>query len=254
MTTLIYDSSFEGFLTAVFNCYDEKTPNVEIIPQHQYRQSFFSTPITIITNNEKADRVWNGLKTKLSKAELSKFYYAFLSETNSVENTLYKAIQYIFNNKQNVGSDYTNEHILTTSKLAKSVSREKHRMKAFIRFKLTHDNVYFANIHPDFNVLPLIITHFKNRYADQQWIIYDLARQYGMYYDLSKIETITLNFASDYDPTKTSKEIFTDTEIEFQSLWKDYFTSTNIQERKNTKLHVQHVPKRYWKYLSEKQP
>jgi hypothetical protein len=27
---------------------------------------------------------------------------------------------------------------------------------------------------------------------------------------------------------------------------------TNIKERKNDKLHVQHVPKRYWKYLTEK--
>ncbi|RZJ49641.1 MAG: DUF4130 domain-containing protein, partial [Chryseobacterium sp.] len=25
-----------------------------------------------------------------------------------------------------------------------------------------------------------------------------------------------------------------------------------IVERKNLKLHVQHVPKRYWKYLTEK--
>ncbi|WP_369385311.1 DUF4130 domain-containing protein [Jejuia pallidilutea] len=27
-----------------------------------------------------------------------------------------------------------------------------------------------------------------------------------------------------------------------------------MEERINTKLHIQHVPKRYWKYLSEKQP
>ncbi|RZL34744.1 MAG: DUF4130 domain-containing protein, partial [Pedobacter sp.] len=39
----------------------------------------------------------------------------------------------------------------------------------------------------------------------------------------------------------------------YTHLWKDYFKSTNIESRKNTKLHVQHVPKRYWKYLTEKQ-
>lgn len=32
-----------------------------------------------------------------------------------------------------------------------------------------------------------------------------------------------------------------------------HFKSTNITERKNTKLHVQHIPKRYWRYLTEKQ-
>jgi probable DNA metabolism protein len=41
-------------------------------------------------------------------------------------------------------------------------------------------------------------------------------------------------------------------EVEYQVLWKSYFDSVNIKERKNPKLHLQHVPRRYWKYLSEK--
>jgi hypothetical protein len=44
---------------------------------------------------------------------------------------------------------------------------------------------------------------------------------------------------------------FSDTEIDYQKLW-EYFDHTNIKERKkNTKLHIQHVPKRL-KYLTEK--
>src|SRR5690606_39662819 len=42
--------------------------------------------------------------------------------------------------------------------------------------------------------------------------------------------------------------LLTESEAEekFQQLWKQYFKSTNIVERKNDKLHLQHVPKRYW--------
>jgi probable DNA metabolism protein len=39
----------------------------------------------------------------------------------------------------------------------------------------------------------------------------------------------------------------------YQRLWQQYFTSVNIAARKNTKLHIQHMPKRYWKFLPEKQ-
>ena len=133
------------------------------------------------------------------------------------------------------------------------MSREKHRMEAFIRFKLTKDAIYFANIAPDFNVLPLIKNHFKKRYADQKWLIYDLVRKYGIYYNLETVEIITLELDHNFDASKTSTEIFAPIELEFQQLWKDYFKSTNIKSRKNMKLHIQHVPKRYWKYLSEKQ-
>ncbi|WP_159023373.1 TIGR03915 family putative DNA repair protein [Formosa sp. L2A11] len=252
-TTLIYDGTFDGFLTAVFTGFEMKLKTVTIVTAQRFQQPLFGSSETVYTDAEKANRVWRGLKQKLSANELRRFYYAFLSEKPTVEDTLFQAMVYVFASKINVGSDYTNVHILEISKLTKNVGREKHRMEAFVRFKLTKDGVYFANIEPDFNVLPLIRNHFKNRYADQKWLIYDLKRKYGIYYDLEQVDIITLEFDADFDPSKTSTDIFAEIELEFQQLWNDYFKSTNIASRKNMKLHIQHVPKRYWKYLSEKQ-
>ncbi|OIQ22676.1 TIGR03915 family putative DNA repair protein [Lacinutrix sp. MedPE-SW] len=253
-TILIYDGTFDGFLTCVFVSFDQKLKDVNIVREQFFQDTFFAKKETVITQKAKADRVWVGLKKKIKPMELSRLYYAFLSESITVENTLFKAIQYIFKSDVNVASNFANTHILEISKLSKSVGREKHRMEAFVRFKLTKDNIYFANIEPDFNVLPLISKHFKNRYADQKWMIYDLKRNYGIYYNLEKVDIVTLEFDAKYNPTHTSKDIFCEQELEFQQLWKDYFKSTNIVSRKNLKLHKQHVPKRYWKYLSEKQP
>jgi len=39
----------------------------------------------------------------------------------------------------------------------------------------------------------------------------------------------------------------------FQDMWKSYFKSMCIKERINPRLHVQLLPKRFWKYLIEKQ-
>jgi probable DNA metabolism protein len=63
-----------------------------------------------------------------------------------------------------------------------------------------------------------------------------------------------MNFPKGFNFFKTDTDFFADEEFQFQELWQNYFESTNITERKNIKLHVRHVPKRYWKYLSEKQP
>ena len=41
-------------------------------------------------------------------------------------------------------------------------------------------------------------------------------------------------------------------EKKYQTLWQRYFVKTGIPERKNMKLHIQWMPKRYWKYLTEK--
>ena len=143
--------------------------------------------------------------------------------------------------------------MLAVAQTARKVEREKHRMEAFIRFQQTADGMYYCGIDPDFNVLPLIMQHFKNRYADQQWIIYDLKRHYGLYYDLHKVEEIHMDEAAIKTAYKPAGHLLSEQESLYATLWKDYFNSTNIKSRKNTKLHVRHVPKRYWKYLTEKQ-
>ena len=151
--------------------------------------------------------------------------------------------------KENILQNYAHHDILKISKISKSVSRERHRMTAFVRFEKMQDNVYFAKIDPDFNVLPLIRNHFKNRYQDQKWFIYDLRRNYGIFYDL---EICDFFYPDEKIDLHQYQKKFHDEEQQYQKLWQRYFTKTNIVERKNLKLHIQHVPKRYWKYLTEK--
>ena len=252
MTILFYDNTLEGFLTAVFEVFEYKYLDVNISGGNKNQNMFFSEPVHVITNIEKSDRVLARLEKQLGKDGVRQILYAFLSETEDVENILFRAIKYAVDNpSRNVFKDFSNADVLQVSKLVKSVGREKHRMEAFIRFELLKDGIYFAKIFPDFNVLTLIIRHFKNRYQDQKWLIYDFKRGYGVYYDLESTEVVT--FDDDIqNKLQNDDSIFDEKEIKYQKLWVEYFDHTNIKERKNTKLHVQHVPKRYWKYLTEK--
>lgn len=45
--------------------------------------------------------------------------------------------------------------------------REKHRMEAFVRSEHPTEDIYFARVEPDFNVLTLIGEHLRQRYQDQ---------------------------------------------------------------------------------------
>ena len=252
MTTLSYDSTFEGFLTTVFEIYEFKYSNPTIIKNSDPQRNLFVETIEIITNNDKSDRVMTKLKLQVGADGIRNIIYSFLSEKTGVEDVLYQVINYAVKNPTvNVMKDFSNLYVLETSKLTKSVGREKHRMEAFIRFEELQDGIYFAKIDPDFDVLTLIIGHFKNRYQDQKWLIYDLRRKYGVFYDLSTVEIVSMDLDIKTLTDKTN-QVFSNTEIEYQKLWWEYFDHTNIKERKNIKLHVQHVPKRYWKYLTEK--
>jgi probable DNA metabolism protein len=252
MTLLVYDGSMEGFLSAVFHIYEYKLSDVQVRPDSNVQDNLFGETIIVYPDESKAARVWKGLKEKLSGNGIKQFYHSFLSEMPAVEDHLLAYCRYVFSSNRHVDSDYSNASVLMISQLSKKVYREKHRMEAFVRFQLTADNIYYAVIEPDFNVLPLISEHFFNRYADQQWIIYDSKRKYALYYDLQTVATVEIDFnehLSDSNIVSVSHM----NEGLYQQLWQRYFQSVNIEARKNLKLHIRHMPKRYWRKLVEKQ-
>lgn len=249
MPTFIYDGTWAGFLTAIFDIFDRKIEVVKITTSDRFQPDVFAESVEVVTDDAKANRVWAGLAKKISGKALRKLYACYLSELPGSEDTLCQFIRLVFDSVRSPEKAYGHPCVLKISQLDKMVHREKHRMEAFIRFQLTADEMYYAVIEPDFNVLPLILNHFKSRYADQRWLIYDLKRSYGIYYDLDTVEEVTLNFS---DTGNCS--LFHEDEALYQNLWKDYFKHVNIKERKNDRLHLQHVPKRYWKHLTEKLP
>ncbi len=253
MRMMVYDGTFNGFLTAVFEVYEYKCKDVKLVKDNLYNISVFGQDHIVETNSDKALRVWKGLLKYASLDSAESLYHTWLSELPNIEKYLLQYVQCLFLKKQSIHLDYSNAAVLKIAQTTKKVHRERHRMEAFVRFQLTKDNLFYAVIEPDFNVLPLLVNHFKNRYADQRWLIYDGKRRFGIYYNLETVDMIELSFNNEVKENGV-QIVFSEDEALYQSLWKHYFQSVNIKARKNTKLHIQHMPKRYWRFLPEKEP
>lgn len=252
MTIVVFDGTFMGWLTAVFDIYEYKFREVFVVREELCAPGLFSSQHKVWTDDHKAGRVLRGLEQRLSPEGVQGIYRTFLSEIHQCDHIMWKFVQHVFSSPVNVEGDLANSDVRDVIKAAQLVRRETHRMKAFVRFQLTRDGIYYAFIEPACNVLPLIAAHFKARYADQRWLIYDGSRNYGIFYDLEEVTTVELRFDEGTTATGHSLEIFDEREIFFQKLWRQYFKSVNIEARKNTKLHMQHMPKRYWRNLTEK--
>ncbi|MEO9513706.1 MAG: TIGR03915 family putative DNA repair protein [Flavobacteriaceae bacterium] len=236
--TLIYDGSFNGFLTAIFAAF-EKNNVVDIQRNSQEQNELFSETETIFTNVEQAKRVWNGIRSKSHNA-ITNVYFAFLSEAEGIESMLFSYIQKLMVSKTGI-LDYTDD-VLRIGQLARSVRREKQRMEASVCFQLTKDDIHFATVASDFDILPLISKHFRNRYANQQWLIYDIKRKYGIFYTLSHVELVSLNL----------EEVFCAGKHDSQTFWNNDIKTIPIKSQINRKLLTQRTAKRHWRYLSEK--
>lgn len=253
MIVLKYDGSFEGLLTLIFESYRLKLIPDSILRDDENQGYIFDDSISITTDTSRAERVWNRIVQKTSKESANRLHIVFLSELPEAARLVYDFVAMMIVKDYNIEADSTLPVVLQVSKLFHKVATETARVRQFTRFQQMADGCFYASYSPKYNVLPLTIHHFNDRFADQKWIIYDLKRNYGFYYDLNDTVRVTFDKLP-ANPLNGQLPLWAQSSDEqfFQLLWKKYFKTISIEERKNYRLHRQMLPKRFWNFLPEK--
>lgn len=253
MNIFSFDNTFEGMLTLVFECYSRKQFPDEILSGEGSQNVLFGSTVEIATDDRKAERVWKGIISRSSEVNAHRIYRVFLAGLPDTPMLLVKYIRLVIDSTKHEETNFSLPLVVEINKLHQKVCREAHRIHMFTRFQKTLEGSYYASFAPIYDVLPLCIPHFRDRFADQLWIIYDLKRNYGFLYDLRTVSRVVFNdLKVNSQNGQLHGSLLAEDEKLFQKLWKQYFKSICIQERKNDKLHRQHLPKRFWKFLPEK--
>ena len=253
MVVFYYDKTFEGLLTAIFDAYSRKIFPEKLLKEGDIEPMFTDERYTVITQEKNASRVWAALEKKLSKIACNMLTHVWLSEEEGSDDLLFRYIRKTLDSKESIEMNFGDQDVLNVHKTARRVSHERHYLVMFVRFQKAADVIYFAPVSPVCNALPLAINHFADRFSDQKWVIYDIKRNYGFYYDLHSVTEIRLDNMDNFLEGKLDEKLMAEDEKLFQELWKGYFKSMTIKERINLKLQRQHMPKRFWKLLTEKQ-
>ena len=268
MQVYVFDNTLDGLLTAVFDSFFLRQQPEMLLGEGEQLPLFADEPHVVVTDSGKAARVWKGLEKHLSVEGLRMIAVSWLSEERTLNQPLFNFICKVF--RQKVGdssssaTDYlslernaSDADVLAVRNSCRRVLHEQLRMKQFIRFQKAKDGTYLAVVSPDHNVLSLITHHFQDRFNDQPWLIYDAKRHYGYYYDGSAAPihiTFEDESAVPFDLTngKLDDEVLSENDRIFQDLWRTYFKAICIKERMNPKKQLNDMPRRYWKYMTEK--
>lgn len=240
-------------MSALFDAYALKSFPERLIGPGEPEPLFMETVHDVETTAAKSDRVWAGVLRKADKPVCNMLTHVWLSEIERSDELIFRYIRKVFDSPHRVVLNFGDDDVLEVHKIARKVSREREHIMQFVRFQKADDDTFFAPIAPLYNALPLSLAYFKDRFADQKWLIYDMKRRYGYYYDLKTVTEITLPDADRELHGKLDPEMMADDEKLFQDLWKSYFKALTIRQRINPKLQRQHMPRRFWKYITEMQ-
>lgn len=244
MVACVFDGTFDGFLTAVSElCKGGITPDV-FCCGGQLQDSLDMRLIKIENQAEKADRIKNFVIKHTGMQGYDEITKAFCSGEDNKYKAIFDYLKVIFEYKKDAPFMLADKRVSDFFDISRRVSLEMHRMLGFIRFKECRGGIYYAEYAPDSDITRFIMPHFCQRFNDMAFIIRDVKRNIcGIY---NKKEYKIFNGLGVFEASLTEKE------EKFLKIWKMYYDTVAIRQRKNTRLMKRSMPTRYWKFLDEK--
>ena len=136
-----------------------------------------------------------------------------------------------------LASDHADPLVRRLDDMAKSVRRDIHKMRAFVRFREIDDR-YVAWFEPDHHIVRTNATFFVRRFASMRWSI--LTPELSVHWDgemLSEGPGAEKGDAPDGDP--------------IEEVWKTYYASIFNPARVKIGAMMSEMPKKYWKNMPE---
>ncbi len=245
MVDYIYDGTFEGFLTCIYHHYATEKAN-GIYCKEIYQPSFLVQCREVEGDEALANRVYTGIRKKISSYDLGRVYKVFLSTAPSKEILLLQYLSLGFSMGGQISLLHGNDIVFAVQKVERQVDAEVHRLKGLIRFSVLSNNVMYSPIEPDHDVLEFLAPHFTQRYKYDPFIIHDKKRNKALI--AAEGQWYISDFDLDVVPGNHQEEAY------YQKLWRNYFDTIAIKERTNKKCQKNFMPVRYWKHLTEMAP
>ncbi len=135
------------------------------------------------------------------------------------------------------------DDVFLARKLSKSVKREMHKMKAFVRFRKVQTEqaeIYVAWFEPEHHIIEAVAPFFSRRFTGMHWSILTPLR--SVHWDGNRLlfsPGVTAAAAPDSD--------------ELEALWRTYYRSIFNPARLKVSAMRAEMPKKFWKNLPEAQ-
>jgi len=233
-----FDGSFEGFLSVVYAYYYEGIVPLNIQSDDGYQQILDAEEYYIATDFQRAARVQQGIRNKISIQAEDYLAYAFLAEEDNRFMDMFRYVLLGFKVGSSVDNHLQQDYVFGVHKRARYVGKEAHLLSGFCRFAETKQGVFYSSITPVNYILPILAEHFQDRMMNQAWVIHDKKRHQAAVYDGKE-------YIIGDVPKSVIQMDYEAKEAQIQDLWVTFFDSVTIKERVNKALQRNMLPLRY---------
>ena len=238
----LYDGSFDGLLSCIFESYLLHERPGMVVPEYEFEQEVLWHVRMIETDGDHAERVMKKLSDTLGTDGLRLIRIAFLYGNGGKELAIFRFCRFALKVGRDAVKMLGKEPVAVLYDMEKAVLNEAHLLKGFVRFSDYH-GILATVIEPKHYALPLLKKHFTQRYPEEHFLIFDRTHKMALIYRPHEAQIIPLE---EFEPPNASLP-----ERQFRRLWQEYYDAIEIKPRHNPRCRMTHMPKRFWGCMTE---
>lgn len=240
-TAYRYDGSIHGLYCCVHACvYSGRMP-VDVIAADEEAPSLLPAQ-EIKTDAQKAQRVRDALAQKVCPRARELLETVFLSAMPRKGLPLVRFAVRAFEQGRQIVAMLQHPDVSPLLQAEQHLLGEAHLLKGFVRFS-DYQGRLIATIRPKNFVLPFLVEHFAERYACEEFLIFDRTHRAALVWAQGQAHILPMEEAPVFG--------LSDEEALYRALWKQFYHTIAIQARVNPTCRRTHMPMRYWSEMTE---
>lgn len=254
----VCEDSLTGIFSGIYEVWKRKMTAEEagLEVGDSFERRLFCEYIFCKAEERKALAVIRMIQKNLGADVYEKISYALLSADRRKAEMVFRAMLEAkkLSRKDRLMEHLGNEAVRAVFGMYRQVANEAHHYKGFVRFRELKNKTLFAKIEPKHAVLPCIAEHFADRFPQENWVIYDKTHEVFLIHEKGKRYYFLQQYMCMKGDSGSAQNIaggFSEEEIDYEALWKEFVQSISVAERENRALQNQNLPLRFRTNLVE---
>lgn len=254
----VCEDSLTGIFSGIYEVWKRKMTAEEagLEVGDSFERRLFCEYIFCKAEERKALVVIRMIQKNLGADVYEKISYALLSADRRKAEMVFRAMLEAkkLSRKDRLMEHLGNEAVRAVFGMYRQVANEAHHYKGFVRFRELKNKTLFAKIEPKHAVLPCIAEHFADRFPQENWVIYDKTHEVFLIHEKGKRYYFLQQYMCMKGDSGSAQNIaggFSEEEMDYEALWKEFVQSISVAERENRALQNQNLPLRFRTNLVE---
>lgn len=255
--------SFEVFFMVVYTCYDKFEDmmtciydawasglghkNVKLKTEPFGNLELFCKYIQVDADPQKTASVVCSIQKKISFEAYQMVFRCAASCHEEKLDIIYRFLLLGFAYGPKVLHMLQHPAVMAIFEINHKVSNETHLFREFLRFQSMANGVLAAHIEPRSDILTFLAPLFADRMPSENWIMIDDNRKTAVVHPADHDFYLTLLSEEELQYLSELR----DNADPFVGLWKGFFETIGIEQRKNVKCQRNHLPLWYRKHVTE---